>query len=159
MEKEAVYNDIPTEIEILEFKAGGNSYGINVNDIREILPYENNTTTIPNAHPFIEGITMPRDFLIPVIDFGKSLKLSDVDEMKNEMLIVTEINELNIGFHVDSVRGIYTKSSTDIMKPSKKVTTNQKGVVTGIIEIEGDEVELVDLRKIINIINPDLKLS
>jgi chemotaxis signal transduction protein len=26
----------PSEIEILEFKAGGNSYGVNVNDIQEI---------------------------------------------------------------------------------------------------------------------------
>ena len=40
------------ELEVLEFLLDGNSYGINVAKIREIIPYQN-VTPVPNAHPSI----------------------------------------------------------------------------------------------------------
>jgi two-component system chemotaxis response regulator CheV len=159
MEKDVLFNGGTSEIEILEFRAGGFSYGINVSDIREILTYNKIPTPVPNAHPFIEGIIMPRDFLIPIVNFIKSLKLTDVDDYKNEMLIVTGINNLNIGFHVDSVSGIYRVESTEITKPGKKVSTTQKDFVVGILAIDDRKIEIVDLRKIINVINPEVSLG
>ena len=51
------------ELEILEFKVGDNHYGINVAKIREILLYQP-VTPLPNTHPCIEGIFMPRDTMI-----------------------------------------------------------------------------------------------
>lgn len=50
------------ELMILEFKLGDNYYGINVAKIREITKYEP-VTPIPNAHPSIEGVFMPRDVI------------------------------------------------------------------------------------------------
>ena len=41
------------ELEVLEFILDGNSYGINVAKITEIIPYQK-VTPIPNAHPSIE---------------------------------------------------------------------------------------------------------
>jgi len=55
------------ELEILEFRVGNNCYGINVAKVREILPYKE-PTLIPNAHPCIEGIFMPRDEIITIVD-------------------------------------------------------------------------------------------
>ncbi len=159
MEKDVLLGGVPKEIEILEFKAGGNSYGVDVSDIKEILPYNKKSTPIPNSHPFIEGIIKPREFLIPIINFISSLKLSDVDDYKHEMLIVTSINELNIAFHVDSVSGIHRIMNTDVTKPGKKLTTTQKDVVMGILSKDSRKIEIVDLRKIMTIINPEIKLG
>jgi two-component system chemotaxis response regulator CheV len=144
------------EFEILEFKAGGNYYGVEVSDIREILPYNKKSTPVPNSHPLIEGIIMPRDFLIPIIDLVKSLNLIDVDDLKHEMLIVTGIYNMNIAFHVDSVVGIHRVTGTDITMPGKKVSTSVKGVVTGILSKDDKKIELLDLKKMINDINPDI---
>jgi len=159
MEKEILNNGAAKECEILEFSAGGNSYGVNVSDIREVLPYTKKPTPVPNSHPFIEGIIMPRDFIIPIIDFVKSFKLSSTDEFRHEMLIVTGINDLNIAFHVDSVKGIHRVMNTDITKPGKKLTTSLKGVITGIIEREDRKIEVLELRKIISEINPEVSLG
>ena len=82
MEKELMLAEEKREIEILEFRAGGNAYGIDINDIREILPYDKKSRKIPNSHPYIEGVIMPRDFVIPIIDLVASLKLEDVDYEK-----------------------------------------------------------------------------
>ena len=55
------------ELEVLEFTLGDNYYGINVAKIREILTYQQ-VTPVPNAHPCVEGIFMPRDTMMTVID-------------------------------------------------------------------------------------------
>jgi chemotaxis signal transduction protein len=159
MENDVLYSGEPAEIEVLEFKAGGNSYGILISDVKEILSYDKKPTPVPNSHPFIEGIIMPRDFLIPIINFVTCLDLADVDDYKNEMLIVTGINNLNISFHVDSVTGIHRKMNTDVIKPGKKVSTKQKDVIIGLMNVEDRKVEIVDLRKIISNINPEIYLG
>lgn len=159
MEKENQLNDKAKEIEILEFRAGGHSYGINVNEIREILPYNKKSVSIPNAHPCIEGIIKPRDFLIPIIDLVKILKLQDVDDYRNEMLIVTSISDLNIAIHVDSVKGIHKAMSNEISKPGKKLSTSYKAAVEGILPYEDYNIEVLDYRKIIKEINPEVILN
>ena len=159
MEKDILGNGVAQEIEILEFRAGGNSYGVDVNDIREILPYQKKSLPIPNSHTNIEGIIKPRDFLITIVNFVKSLKLAETDELKTEMLIVTSISNLNIAFHVDSVKGIHRVMTTDITKPGKKVSTTLKGVVVGILAREDRKIEVVELRKIMNDINPQINVG
>ncbi len=159
MEKDILGSGVAKEIEILEFRAGGNSYGVDVNDIREILPYQKKSLPIPNAHPNIEGIIKPRDFLIPIVNFAQSLKLTEADEIKTEMLIVTSIANLNTAFHVDSVKGIHRVMTTDITKPGKKLSTTVKGAVLGILAREERKIEVVELRKIINDINPQVNVG
>lgn len=159
MENSDLFGGAAEEIEILEFKAGGNSYGVNVSDIQEILNYDKKPTPIPNSHPFIEGMIMPRDAIITIIDFVKSLKLVDVDDFKNEMLIVTNVNKQSIAFHVDNVVGIHRALSTDIAKPDKQLTTTQKDAVVGVLTRDDKKIEIVDFRSIIKIINPDMKID
>ena len=159
MEKDNRLNHTAKEIEILEFRAGGNSYGINVNEIREIIPYNKKPVSIPNAHPCVEGIIKPRDFLIPIVDLVKILKLQDVDDYRNEMLIVTGISDLNIAIHVDSVKGIHKAMSDEISKPGKKLSTTYKAAVEGILPHEDYKIEILNYRRIITEINPQIILN
>ena len=64
------------ELEILEFKLGNNHYGINVAKIREILSYQQ-VTPVPNTHPSVEGVFMPRDTMITVISLKRCLGMED----------------------------------------------------------------------------------
>jgi two-component system chemotaxis response regulator CheV len=159
MEKGLLNTEGNKEVEILEFSAGGNSYGIDINDIREILPYNQVPTRIPNAHSCIEGMIMPRDFLIPIVDISKCLKLENVSEAKKKMLIVTSINDLNIGFHVDDVIQMHRTDGEHISKPGRKLSTPLKKAVVGILKTRDIRIEILDFRTIINIINPDVDLA
>lgn len=60
------------ELELLEFVVGNQHYGINVAKISELCSYEE-PTGVPNSHEFIEGIFMPRERIITVIDLAKAL--------------------------------------------------------------------------------------
>ncbi len=159
MEKELLLGEEKREIEILEFRAGGNRYGVDINDIREILPYDTKPTRIPNSHPYINGIIMPRDFLIPIVDIMKSLNIADTDNSEQRLVIVTSISKMNIAFLVDDVIGMHRTSTANIVKPGKKLSTPVKGAVVAILNTEGRKVEILELRKLITDINPEIKLA
>jgi len=145
------------ELEILEFRVGNNFYGINVAKVREILPYKE-PTPIPNAHPCIEGIFMPRDEIITIVDLAKHLNMPASVHGK-DMYIVTNFNKLNIGFHVHSVVGISRVSWSEISKPDATLNGNGNGIATGIIKLEGKLIVILDFEKIISDISPETGLK
>ncbi|MCR5665715.1 MAG: chemotaxis protein [Eubacterium sp.] len=146
------------ELEVLEFTLGDNHYGINVAKIREILKYQP-VTPIPNPHPSVEGIFMPRDTMITVINLKTSLGLGD-DPFEG-LFIITNFNKLNVAFHVDEVIGIHRVSWADIIKPDHSINANEKGVSTGVIKIEEKLIVILDFEKIVTDISPEtgLKMS
>lgn len=144
------------ELEVLEFMLDGNAYGINVAKIREIINYQE-VTPIPNAHPSIEGIFMPRDTMITAIDLKNCLQRG-VSE-PGGLFIITNFNKLNIAFHVDSVVGIHRVSWKDIIKPDSTVSTTEEGVSTGIIKFDSRLIVILDFEKIITDINPETGLK
>ena len=120
------------ELEILEFTLGDNSYGINVAKIREIIPYQA-VTPVPNSHPSVEGIFMPRDVMITAISLYNCLQMG---ESKPEgLFIITNFNKLDVAFHVDQVIGIHRVSWSDIIKPGATVNSEEDGISTGIVKL------------------------
>lgn len=146
------------ELEILEFKVGNNYYGINVAKIREIISYQT-PTPIPNADPRIEGIFMPRDEIISIIDLSKVMNLQENENTVNDMYIVTNFNQLNTAFHVNAVLGIHRVSWSDIVKPDSTINTAGEGMATGIIRIDGKLIIILDFEKIVSEINPETGLK
>lgn len=144
------------ELEILEFTLGSNSYGINVAKIREIITYEA-VTPVPNSHPSIEGIFMPRDIMITAIDLKNCLGRG-VSEPAG-LFILTNFNKLDLAFHVDSVQGIHRVSWRDIIKPDATISTTDESVSTGIIKQDGKLIIILDFEKIVTDINPETGLK
>lgn len=144
------------ELEILEFTLAGNSYGINVAKVREIIPYQV-VTPVPNAHPSIEGIFMPRDIMITAIDLKNCLGRGE-SEGKG-LFIVTNFNKLDIAFHVESVLGIHRVSWKDIIKPDATISATDDSVATGIIKKDGKLIIILDFEKIVADINPETGLK
>lgn len=146
------------ELEILEFKVGNNYYGINVAKIREIISYQT-PTPIPNADPRIEGIFMPRDEIISIIDLAEVMHLEKPEKVSNDMYIVTNFNQLNTAFHVNAVLGIHRVSWSDIVKPDSTINTAGEGMATGIIRIDKKLIIILDFEKIVSEINPETGLK
>lgn len=144
------------ELEILEFTLGNNFYGINVAKIREIIKYEP-VTPVPNSHPSIEGIFMPRDRMITAIDLMNCLGRGE-SEPKG-LFIVTNFNKLDIAFHVENVLGIHRVSWRDIIKPDATLSTTEESVSTGIIKQDGKLIIILDFEKIVTDINPETGLK
>ena len=134
------------ELEVLEFTLGNNHYGINVAKIREILTYQP-VTPVPNSHPSIEGIFMPRDTMISVVNLKRCLGMPD-DAKTEGLFIITNFNKLNIAFHVDAVLGIHRVSWEAIIKPDATINTEQNSASTGVIKMDDKLIIILDFEKI-----------
>ena len=147
------------ELEVLEFTLGNNHYGINVAKIREILTYQP-VTPVPNSHPSIEGIFMPRDTMISVVNLKRCLGMPD-DAKTEGLFIITNFNKLNIAFHVDAVLGIHRVSWEAIIKPDATINTEQNSASTGVIKMDDKLIIILDFEKIVTDISPEtgLKMS
>jgi two-component system chemotaxis response regulator CheV len=144
------------ELEVLEFTLDGNSYGINVAKIREIIPYQA-VTAVPNAHPSVEGVFMPREVMITAIDLRNCLQRGQSEPQG--LFIITNFNELNIAFHVDTVIGIHRVSWTEIIKPDGTISNSEDGIATGIIKKDGKLIIILDFEKIVTDISPETGLK
>lgn len=143
------------ELEILEFTLGENHYGINVAKIREILQYQP-VTPVPNTHPSVEGIFMPRDTMITVINLKSCLGLPSVEG--KGLFIITNFNKLDIAFHVDEVLGIHRVSWEAINKPDSTLNGQEGSVSTGIIKMADKLVVILDFESIVSSISPETGL-
>lgn len=158
MDSKILLENGTNELMILEFKLGDNYYGINVAKIRQIVKYVP-VTPVPNAHPSIEGVFMPRDVMITAIDLKNCLGRGE-SEPKG-LFIITNFNKLDIAFHVDDVLGIHTVSWSEIIKPEVTISSAEEGVAIGIVKKEDRLVIILDFEKIVTDINPEtgLKIS
>ena len=156
MDSKILLENGTNELEILEFTLAGNSYGINVAKIREIIPYQP-VTPVPNSHPSVEGIFMPRETMITAIDLKNCLQRGDAES--KGLFIITNFNKLDIAFHVETVVGIHRVSWTEIIKPDATISTVEDGIATGIVKINGKLIIILDFEKIVSDISPETGLQ
>ncbi|MBR1396760.1 MAG: chemotaxis protein CheV [Selenomonadaceae bacterium] len=138
------------EFEIVEFSIGKVNYGINVAKVREVIQRAP-VTAMPQAHPYIDGLFTLRGKAIPLVNLPRCLNIMSHEESKN--IIVTEINNYNIGFLVENVSRIHRISWKD-MEPAPEVGDQSR--VVGIIKMSDRIVLLLDFETIIAEINPEI---
>ena len=160
METEILLDSGTNELEILEFTLAGESFGINVAKVKELMQYCE-VRALPNAHPCVEGVFQPRDEVYTVMDLATYLGLARSDNAQKDIYIITSFNNMKIAFHVHGVESIHRFSWTEIEKPDNIIYGGEDGVVTGIVKIDGKISAILDFEKIAYDINPEtgIKLS
>jgi two-component system chemotaxis response regulator CheV len=127
-------------------------YGINVSKVREIIRVPK-LTELPSTPEFIEGIFDLREVVIPVVNLAKWMGVTEPEDVvKNSRVIITEFNNVLIGFIVHEAKRIRRISWSDIepasfMSSSSGLESNK---ITGVTKIEGDNVLLIlDLESVV----------
>ena len=127
-------------------------YGINVSKVREIIRVPK-LTELPGTPDFIEGIFDLREVVIPVVNLAKWMGITPPPDIeKNSRIIITEFNNVLIGFVVHEAKRIRRISWNDIepasfMNSSDALDSNK---ITGVTKIEGDNVLLIlDLESVV----------
>ncbi|MFA7499557.1 MAG: chemotaxis protein [Sulfurimonas sp.] len=127
-------------------------YGVNVSKVREIIKLPN-LTELPGTPDFIEGIFDLRSVVIPAVNLAKWMKIKEPeDSQKNYRVIITEFNNILIGFIVHEAKRIRRISWADIEPASfmSDGATLDGSKITGVTKIEGDNVLLIlDLESVV----------
>ena len=143
------------ELELMEFTVAGQHFGINVAKVDEIIKYGVfPITPMPNSNPFVEGVFRPRNEIMTVVNLAAYMGLPPSEDESHDILIVTTFNKLHTAFHVHNVEAIQRISWSSIEKPDSAIYGGEEGLATGIANIDGRLITMVDFEKIIVDISP-----
>ncbi len=148
------------EVEIIEFRLGTQSFGINVAKVREIIPYkDDDLTPIPDCHLSVMGMVTLRSRNIPIVNLNTHLNRPQADVDPNRrVVLICEFNELVTGFLVDGVNQIH-RASWDSLKPMSAMMGGDNTRLTGSINIDEREILVLDVERIVTEIDPSTKMT
>lgn len=142
------------ELELLEFEVGNSCYGINISKVVEIM-INQEVTPVPNAPEEVEGVFIPRDKLISVVDLHKVLN-TQCTKTDKDIFIICEFNQMQVAFHVSKVKGIQRISWSDISDPpsiANGSNSEAAGLSTGVAKVNGRIIIILDFEKIVSKLN------
>ena len=164
LDNEILLDTGTNEFEIIEFfiddlcegKGGRDYFGINVAKVLEVVEAPDELEAAEGApHPSYLG-TMPlRDIILPVIDLAVWLDV-ERKESENELIVVTEINNVITGFLVTGVTQIHRIGWGDLKTPNKYIADMHTNCITGTVEIDERFVLMIDLERILGELDPEM---
>ena len=133
----------------LTFMLGVEEYGINISYVTEIIGIQA-ITFVPDLPVFVKGIINLRGQIIPVIDVRLRFQKEEVDYNDRTCIIVLQINDLSIGFIVDSVAACGAISTESIVQPPATMRNYNQKYVSGIGKLSEKIVLILDCVKLIS---------
>jgi purine-binding chemotaxis protein CheW len=125
-------------MQIIVFTLGEKYYAVNSEKVEEISKMID-STFVPNAPHWIEGLINLRGNVVSLVNLCKLLQQDD-DQCYNN-IVITNGQEEKVGIMVNEVKEVLKVSEENI----ERVSTESSNGVSGIIQIEGQLVNYIDL--------------
>ncbi len=137
------------ERQIVAFSLGSETYGVEIGQVREIIPVQK-IVPVPRAPEFVEGIINLRGKVIPVLDLRKHFGFAKAEQTPEHRIVLTESNGESIGVIVDSVSSVLRISQDFIEPPASVITGDRIEYIKGIAKVDDSLIILLDLTRIIS---------
>jgi len=133
----------------LTFMLGVEEYGINIAYVTEIIGIQA-ITYVPDLPVFVKGIINLRGQIIPVIDVRLRFHKEEIPYNDRTCVIVLQINDLSIGFIVDSVAACGAIPNENVIEPpTAQYNFNDSKYISGIGKLSDKIVLILDCGKLI----------
>ncbi len=133
---------------LLNFKLGEEFYGVDVENIREVVR-SGKITPVPNAHYNVLGIMNLRGRIIPVLSLRRFFNMQDIETTKKNKILVIENETGNqIGVLVDDVNEVFTYYLEDL-EPITSVKFSGTRYAKGIFRKDEIPIVVIDMKEIL----------
>ncbi len=147
------------ELRILEYQAGGMSFGINILKVSKIVSELTDFTRVPESHPAVKGIFKDMGRLVPVVDLPGFLGLP-VPEDELRKVIVTEFFGILTGFWAHRIDWIHHFKWEDVIDSEQVFFNIPHKYTIGIVKpTEERMVQMLDYEKILLDLCPHLGIQ
>ena len=124
----------------LSFHVGEALYALELLYVMEIIQMQQ-ITVVPTLPGYIRGIINLRGKVVPVIDVRRKLNQPDLEYTNKTCIIITQVQDMQVGLIVDSVAEVYSSSDAQKMVPPD-MSTMGENYIYSIMHLEGDKVIL-----------------
>lgn len=139
----------------LTFLLGGESYGIPVLKVREIIRHVD-VTTVPQMPSYVKGVTNLRGKIIPVVDLRIKFGLPDAENSEQSCVVVVQVQSsanqrIQIGLVVDGVEEVANISAAEI-EPTPDFGGALSGdTILGMAKVKGRVKALLDIERVVGL--------
>jgi len=134
---------------VLGFLLGGELYGVKISQVKEVI-VPGQFTRVPNAPPFVVGVTNLRGVILSVLDLRSILSLPERERAAKAIrLIVTDTTGSVMGFIVDQVKGIFDIEEGAVQAPLTTLPNRLLDFTLGELQWGKEIFILLDLNKIL----------
>lgn len=148
----AVYDEHDAQkIMYMTFKSGNEYFGMKIQYVNEIIPYQA-ITAIPETENYIKGLINLRGKIIPVIDISLRFKQEPFEYNDRTCIMVISVQSTVVGLIIEKIAEVVEIQEQNILPPPSigKSDKAQNKYVYGIGKV-GDSVKLLlDPEKLIN---------
>jgi len=138
------------EEQIVVFKLGGEDYGIEINQVREIIR-KREITPVPRQPAYVEGVINVRGTIIPVVNLKRRFGLPG-DPSAQPHTIIVESGDGLVGILVDSVSEVIRVPKDRIHHaPSVSMSVDSQ-CLRGICRVSDRLLIYLDVSKVVNAI-------
>jgi purine-binding chemotaxis protein CheW len=116
---------------VLTFVVGGETYGIDILTIREIIKVRE-VTEVPRTPTFLIGIITVRGAVIPVVDLRLRLRLPATPPTRAARILVVVREGEPFGLLVDAVSGVVRLVESEIEIPPSTLGAGEGVFLSGI---------------------------
>jgi purine-binding chemotaxis protein CheW len=145
MDKETV----AAEKQMVLFKLGGETYGLDIATVHEIIRMQP-ITRVPKAPQYVEGVINLRGKTIPVVDLGKRFGMEKTSRDKCNRIVVVNLQDTIMGIIVDSVTEVLSIAADCIQPVSEVMTTANSECLAGIAKLTDKLVILLELNALLS---------
>jgi len=134
-------------MQLVSFKLGDETYGIEITKIREII-LVGEITCVPETPHYIKGLINLRSSVIPVIDLRARFSLAENELTQDSRIMVLNVGQRTIGIMVDSVNEVLRVSEEQISPAPPTVTSLGNQYMTGLVRLENQLLILLDVDRL-----------
>ena len=135
-------------IQWVTFRLAGETYGINVMQVQEVLRYTE-IAPVPGASNHVLGIINLRGNVVTVIDTRVRFGLPQGDINDNTRIVVIEANTHVIGIMVDSVAEVVYLRQSEIDSSPNVGNDESARYIQGVCYKDGELLILIELDKLL----------
>jgi purine-binding chemotaxis protein CheW len=138
------------ELKVIVFKLGSEEYGIDVDKVETIermLPI----TRVPKTFAFVKGVVNLRGVVIPVIDLRGRFGLPESEPTDQTRIIIVSVEEMQVGFIVDSANDVIDLDTDVIDTPPEVVGGVKAKYLDGVARITEERLLIMlNLSEVLN---------
>ena len=133
----------------LTFKLDVEEFGLEILKVQEIIKMMD-ITRVPRTPEFVRGVINLRGKVIPIIDLRRRFGLDSKSHDKHTRIIVIEINNMIVGFVVDSVSEVLRIPASTVEPPPPVVSGLESEYISGVGKLEDRLLILLDLDRLLS---------
>jgi len=143
----------PTGGQILTFRLGSETYGLDILRVKEIRGWSP-VTGIPQSPPHVLGMLNLRGAIVPIIDLRLRFEMASADFTPTTVVIVLALNTdegaRECGVVVDSVSDVVDLAATAIKPPPPLSGHSHSRFIQGLANVDNGMLILLDVEVLVS---------